>query len=105
MTWPIVGEGAIDSLKDQLRYHLPVREHAPMAELEARASRFVSLVVGHTENAKQPSNNSRALPLLLKPGCPMGLDPRLRVGLRHLGWHLECSTRRTALESPSLRER
>jgi len=105
MTWQIVGEGAIEPLKDQPPFLPPDREPVPMEEQAARASRFVSQQAGHTENERQLPNSNRQLPLLMgvRPACPMELAPHLRVGLLHLGWALECSVRRTALTNPSLR--
>jgi len=58
MSWQIVGEGAIDSPAIQLQYRTPARVAVPMEEREARASRFVSHLVGHTGNDKQPKPNS-----------------------------------------------
>ena len=48
---------------DQQRYPLPNREHVPMAEREARASRFVSLLVGHTEKQEPSLSSSKVLRL------------------------------------------
>ena len=53
-----MGEGAIDSPAIQLQYRTPARVAVPMEEREARASRFVSHLVGHTGSEKQPKPNS-----------------------------------------------
>jgi hypothetical protein len=53
-----VGEGAISSPAIQLQYRTPARAVVPMEEREARASRFVSHLVGHTDSDKQPSPSS-----------------------------------------------
>ena len=56
MTWPVEDP---DNLNAQLQSRTPVRGHVPMEEREARANRFVSLVVGHTGNDKLPKLISR----------------------------------------------
>jgi hypothetical protein len=65
MTWPTEVEVDPDSLEIQQQSLRPVREHVPMAVREARANRFVSLLVGDTDSDKQPQASSKALHSLL----------------------------------------
>jgi hypothetical protein len=53
-----------DSLHDQLQSATRNRAIVPMEELEARASRFVSHLVGDTENVQPQSNSSKVPPSL-----------------------------------------
>jgi hypothetical protein len=53
------------SLHDQLQSATPKAEHVPMAEQEARASRFVSHLVGDTGTVRPQPNSSKEHPLLL----------------------------------------
>ena len=48
-----------DSPRIQPQFPYRVRVGVPMEEQAARANRFVSLVVGHTENDRQQSHNSK----------------------------------------------
>jgi len=58
----VVGE-VISLPEIQQPFPTPVRVAVPMEEQEARANRFVSLVVGHTEQERQPKP-SNVVPLL-----------------------------------------
>jgi hypothetical protein len=62
-TWQMDTEES-GSLHDPLQSVTHSREHVPMAEREARANRFVSLLVGDTEKPKPSPSSNRALPLL-----------------------------------------
>ena len=55
MTWRKVDQ---DNQGTQLPYRLPAQGHVPMEEREARANRFVSLVVGHTGNVEQQKRSN-----------------------------------------------
>jgi hypothetical protein len=67
MTWQ---EEDQDNLRTQLRSQIRGRVVVPMEEREARANRFVSLLVGHTESPKPLLSSSkvrRSLPDLRHP--------------------------------------
>ena len=54
-----MGEAVPANLRTQLQSRTPVRVAVPMEELAARANRFVSLLVGHTENPKPSPSSSK----------------------------------------------
>ena len=58
MTWQMDMVDS-DSLHDQLQSATPNRAIVPMEELEARANRFVSHLVGDTGTVKPPSNSNK----------------------------------------------
>jgi len=66
MKWQIVGEVGFDSPDNRLLSPTPVREHVPMEEQEARANRYVSLLVGSTVSDRQQLNSSKAHHSLLE---------------------------------------
>ncbi len=63
MKWQTVVGLATNHTEIPQPFPLPVREDVPMEEREARASRFVSLLVGDTDKLV-PSKPSNVVPLL-----------------------------------------
>ena len=73
----------------QLQSRSPVREDVPMEEQVARANRFVSLVVGHTENVRPQKHSSKLRQCRLAELRVLHLEGLLRKALVLLEESLE----------------
>lgn len=81
-TWQIVDVAVTSNQETQLQSPTPVRDAVPMEEQEARASRFVSHLAGHTDSERPPSNSSRVLP---SPQASSVEDLGVRLQLNQAG--------------------